>query len=152
MGEDTEDLKSQITQGHMVIKHRTEDFDPGRSEEGCAKFSINIEVLPRSKHCVQYGRDFKRAAHKPESSRNSNCIHGKEDITRQMDVEHKTATSEVSRVWSRCQTEEPWKQGQLQERPTEEAHVGTRISEEEASHCREGEGQKCVYMGCAWCV
>lgn len=42
-------------------------------------------------------------------------------------------------MWSRCQTEEPWKLGGLQVRPTEE---GTRVSEEEASHFREGDGQK----------
>lgn len=45
----------------------------------------------------------------------------------------------MSRVWSRCQTEEPWKLGGLQVRPTEE---GTRVSEEEAGHFREGDGQK----------
>lgn len=45
MSEDTEALKSQITHGHMVIKQWTEDFNPGRSEEGCAEFSINSEFL-----------------------------------------------------------------------------------------------------------
>lgn len=48
MSEDTKALKSQITQGHMVIKQWTEDFDSGKSEEECAEFSINTEFLPCS--------------------------------------------------------------------------------------------------------
>lgn len=58
----------------------------------------------------------------------------------------------MSRVWSLCQTEEPRKQAQFQERPAEEARVGTRVSEEEASHCREGVGQKCGHGLCLVCL